>query len=310
VSFNLKILFALMKESTKIMIRKHGWRVDRAIHNYIYFVFYYPYVKGFHIFAKLVNKYLTWFKPLVPITRAIMNRYHAKVLSFGDTKKIFSINQDITAISNQNKKIVPFDYAYRIIFEQADYIAVMDCPCKKSMNAPKDRILSCLAVGKALASFWLDHCQKYNPRKISQGEAIDLIKRFRKMGYITQAFFKVATGGSTGVICNCHPDTCVSLYGTKVSKELNENLSQSVESGYSVRRDESKCKNCGTCAKTCHFGAIVIKDEVRLYNKNTCWGCELCVENCPNGALTLYMDSDKSVPLDIDLIKEHFADYR
>jgi ferredoxin len=299
-----------VKESTKIMIRKHGWRVDRAIHNYIYFVFYYPYVKGFHIFAKLVNKYLTWFKPLVPITRAIMNRYHAKVLSFGDTKKIFSINQDITAISNENKKIVPFDYAYRIIFEQADYIAVMDCPCKKSMNAPKDSILSCLAVGKDLASFWLDHCKKYNPRKISQEEAIDLIKRFRKMGYITQAFFKVATGGSTGVICNCHPDTCVSLYGTKVSKELNENLSQSVESGYSVRRDESKCKNCGTCAKTCHFGAIVIKDEVRLYSKNTCWGCELCVENCPNGALTLYMDSDKSVPLDIDLIKEHFADCR
>jgi hypothetical protein len=23
---------------------KHGWRYDRAIHNYIYFVFYYPYV--------------------------------------------------------------------------------------------------------------------------------------------------------------------------------------------------------------------------------------------------------------------------
>ena len=299
-----------MKESTKIMYRKHGWRVDRAVHNYIYFVFYYPYVRGFHIFVNIVNRYLTWCRPLVPITRAIMNRYHAKVLSFGDTKKIFSIDEDITAISKENKKIVPFDYAYKIIFKEADYIAVMDCPCKKSMNAPKDRILSCIAVGKGLATFWLDHCQKYNPKKISQEEAINLIKRFRKMGYITQAFFKVATGGSTGVICNCHPDTCVSLYGTMVTKKLNENLSQSAESGYSVRVDETKCKRCGTCAKTCHFGGIEIKNEVRVYNKNRCWGCELCVENCPNGALSLYMDSDKSVPLDIDLVKEQFGDKR
>lgn len=52
-----------MKESTKVMIKKHGLRVDRAIHNYVYFVFYYPYVKIILVFLGLL-KYLTWFKPL------------------------------------------------------------------------------------------------------------------------------------------------------------------------------------------------------------------------------------------------------
>ena len=34
-----------MKESTKKVFKLHGWRVDRAIHNYIYFTFYDLYVK-------------------------------------------------------------------------------------------------------------------------------------------------------------------------------------------------------------------------------------------------------------------------
>ncbi len=293
-----------MKESTKAIYKKHGWRIDRAIHNYFYFVFYYPYVKAVYIFLTLVEEYLTWFKPLGPVARAMFNRYHAKVLSFGDTKKIFSINEDITSVSKENKKIIPFDYAYKIIFQEADYIAIMDCPCKKSMNAPEDTIHSCLAVGRQLATFWLDHCGKYNPQKITQQEAINLIRRFRKMGYVNQAFLKVATGGSTGVICNCHPESCVSLYATMVTRKLNGYLSQSVESGYSVRHGSERCERCGKCAEICHFGAIEIKDGAWTYDKNACMGCELCVENCPNGALSLYQDPDKSLPLDIDLVKD------
>ena len=34
-----------MRESTKVLMKKHGWRFDRAIHNYLYFAWYYPYVK-------------------------------------------------------------------------------------------------------------------------------------------------------------------------------------------------------------------------------------------------------------------------
>jgi ferredoxin len=37
-------------------------------------------------------------------------------------------------------------------------------------------------------------------------------------------------------------------------------------------------------------------------------GCGLCTEHCPTGALKLYVDSDKPVPLDIDLVKEQYAD--
>jgi ferredoxin len=32
-------------------------------------------------------------------------------------------------------------------------------------------------------------------------------------------------------------------------------------------------------------------------------GCELCVEACPNGALSLLADPDKPLPLDMDFVK-------
>ncbi len=296
-----------MKESTRAMFRKHGLRADRAVHNYIYYVFYYPYVKAFQVILSFVDKYLTWFKLLTPISRAMVNRYHGKVLSVEDTRKILTLNQDISAVSRRNRKMIPFDYAYKVIFEEPETIAVMDCPCKVAWNAPEETIRSCLAVGRQTADFWMDHCGKYNPMKITQEEALDLVTRLRETGHITQAFFKVATGGRTGVICNCHPDTCMSLYGTSVLQKLSKDLSQTAESGYSVKHDPDRCDLCGTCVDTCHFDAIEITDRVRSYDKDKCWGCELCVERCPNNAISLFVDTDKSVPLDLDLVRERYT---
>jgi len=180
----------------------------------------------------------------------------------------------------------------------------MDCPCKLAYGAAPETINSCLAVGKGVASFWLEHGEKYHARKITQAEALDLIKRLRKQGHITQAFFKVATGGSTGVICNCHPDTCVSLRASSITRHIRPDLSQSIESGYSVTCTVEKCKLCGTCVTSCHFGAVRIIDGVRIYDAAACLGCGLCVEDCPNKALKLYADDAKSRPLDMDAVRD------
>jgi ferredoxin len=126
----------------------------------------------------------------------------------------------------------------------------------------------------------------------------------------------VATGGSTGVICNCHPDTCVSAKTTLFARRFNKDLGQTVESGYLINHDEDKCELCGTCIETCHFGATELKDGMRAYNKDKCMGCELCAEHCPNGALSIYVDPvsknfysdpDRSLPLDLDLVRERFV---
>ncbi len=293
----------MIKDSTKAMFRKHGWRVDRFIHNYFYFLFYYPYVKISSMIVRSL-KYLSWFKPLGFIGKMVFNRYHSKVLSRQDTVKIFTLHEDLRMISDENKRIIPFKYAHKIIFQQPDFIVVMDCPCKKSMNAPKEDLNSCLAVGKNIGSFWLEHCQKYNPKKISQSEALAVIDHFRKKKHITQAFFKVATGGSTGVICNCHPDTCVSLQATKFAKRIDPSLTMTAHSGYTVIYDPHKCRGCGKCADQCSFNAVQFRNGNRHYVSSLCLGCGLCVDACAEQAISLVVDPEKSLPLDVTAIKQ------
>ena len=137
----------------------------------------------------------------------------------------YSILMKISVLTvMQNKRIVPFKYAHKILFTDPEFIVVMDCPCKKALGDKEENINSCLFVGSGTGKFWLDRCKKYHPRRVTQQEALDLIKTFRKKGYITQAFFKVATGGSTGVICNCHPDTCVALEATALTRKIDPRI--------------------------------------------------------------------------------------
>ncbi|HSV95913.1 MAG TPA: hypothetical protein VLM75_03150 [Spirochaetota bacterium] len=104
---------------------------------------------------------------------------------------------------------------------------------------------------------WVERLgKKYNAGKIFQEEALSIVERFRGMGYVTQAFFKVATGGSTGAVCNCHPDTCVSLKATGSPCRFEPGLSMAADAGYGASRIAAKCRLCGGCAKVCRFGAI------------------------------------------------------
>jgi len=193
-----------MRASTKALVAKHGRRIDRAIHNYLYFSFYYPYVKFVYQPFAFLAKYLSWFKPLSPVIKVAFARYHAEVISG-------------------------------------------DCPCKKSLNAPEWTINSCIGVGRKTSQFWLDRCgKKYHARKIFQKEAIDLVKNFREKGYVTQAFFKVATGGSAGIICNCHIGTCVSLQATCFARRQVDRSRLWRRGGQSGRKPSSPYEDHGS----------------------------------------------------------------
>ena len=177
------------------------------------------------------------------------------------------------------------------------------------MKDPCQPVASCIAVGRPVVDFWLEHCDKYNVRRITREEALDIIKECRATGHINQAFFKVASGGSMGLICNCCPKCCVSMKATALAQKIKggEDISQYVASGYKVNHDADKCKLCGDCAAVCHFKAIELKEGKWVYHEQACMGCELCVESCKQGALTLAWDETGLIPLDIDLVKEKLS---
>jgi len=295
-----------MKKSTKEILKLHGWRVDRAIHYYIYFTCYRIYVRLASLLTRMVVKTLSWFRPASLIPRFIFDRYHAKVVTGGDVKKILSLDEDLVLGPDKTRRIIPFKYANKIIFREPEHIAVMDCPCKLNQGDSCQPVSCCIAVGRPMVDFWLEHCEAYHVRKISREEALDIIREKRKTGHITQAFFKVATGGLTAVFCNCCPKCCVSLEATRLSRKIKgaEKVSMNAASGYRVVHDAGACKRCGECARICPFEAIEVRGEAREYREDLCLGCGLCVEKCPQGALSLALDEDGLYPLDIDLARE------
>lgn len=294
-----------MKKSTITILKKHGLRFDRFIHHYVYFTFYHSYIRA-AVFLFGLLEHLTWCKPLAAPIDAIYERFHAKFISWEDTRKILTLDEDLSAVSDKNKRIIPFKYANKIVFNDPTHIAVMDCPCKATMP-PYESVNCCIAVGREITSFWLEHCEKYNVRKINQVEALDIVSAFRKTGHVTQAFFKVATGGSTGVICNCRPECCISLKASRITQKLHPDLVQTASSGYSVQLDLENCQSCGDCIVNCHADALKMGEHGLVYDRDACFGCGLCVEFCPNGVLSLYQDSDKPLPLDVDLVRAEFA---
>jgi len=288
-----------VKPSTVDILKRHGWRLDRAAHNFVYFYFYVPYVKSALYGTRFIAKYLSWIKPIKYIGQMVFERYHAKVLSVNDINQILTLNQTLYLDPQNYKRIIPFKYANKVIFKDPTLIAVMDCPCKITNNAPCRPINACIAIGQDFAPLWLEHCKKYNARQISQSEALDIIKTLRASGHVTQAFLKVATGGLTGVICNCCPKCCVCMESSRLSKKFDPNLTMIAPSGYIAVHDAQKCTNCGICADICPFDAIEIQNGTYCYDQDKCMGCELCVEKCPNQALQLSRSDCDTLPLDL-----------
>ncbi len=293
-----------MKKSTFDLFKRHGLRIDRALHNWIYFVFYNPYVKSSFVATKFIDKHLTWLKPIGWAAGAVFERYHSKVLSVSDVNKILSLEKDLHLGPDEHKQVIPFKYANKVIIREPELIAVMDCPCKIARGADCKPVAACMAIGRDFAPLWLEHCKHNNARQVSREEAQEIIRTLRASGHVQQAFLKVGTGGLTGVICNCCPDCCVSMEANRVAQKINSKLNMNAESGYSVKREAKLCQACGKCVESCPFGAASMENGKPVYDKALCMGCELCVENCPNKALSLYADPEKVLPLDIELLKE------
>ena len=59
-----------------------------------------------------------------------------------------------------------------------------------------------------------------------------------------------------------------------------------------IRRDETKCFQCGACTGICPVGALAINrpDMAVVFLPEKCTGCELCVVGCPVRAMEISFD--------------------
>lgn len=214
--------------------------------------------------------------------------YHSKVVKLDDAEALVSVTRDISLTNLE--AVIPYKHARDIILKNPDHIAVINCPCRATKENPCQPIDVCIAVGEPFVSFMLEH-KTNNPRKLTQEEAVEILKAEDDRGHVHTAWFKDAMGDRFYAICNCCKCCCGGM------RAFLMGVPMIAPSGYVCEISED-CNGCGDCAEFCQFGAISLNEQAEVvYEK--CMGCGVCETKCPVSAISLKRDPAKGEPLDI-----------
>lgn len=278
----------LMRSSTWAGLKANGLRNLlnlNALHMYIYGRWTGPYLKylsKYH-FPRLSDRKLKKWD----------DNYHAKILTHDHAEAIIMLDRDIERQGME--QIIPYPTARDIIIQSPPDIVAYECGCRYFSSKPCEPTQVCLVIGKPFTDFALEH----NPdksRRISQSEALQILREEHERGHIHSAWFKDALLDRFFSICNCCKCCCAGIERMK-----KYGYSAIVSSGFVSRVDNSNCNSCGICADACPFDAISVENTA-VIDWNRCMGCGVCTSKCPSESITLVRDEKKGIPMDVRML--------
>lgn len=219
--------------------------------------------------------------------------YHGKVVPLDEAGKLVTVNQNVTLKNLEH--VVPYLVARDIVLKNPDSIAVLQCPCRTARQKPCTPLDVCLIVGEPFAGFMLEHHPE-KARRITPGEAVEILRAEDQRGHVHHAFFKDAMLGRFYAICNCCKCCCAAMQAHRGGTPML------ATSGYTAVVDQSRCVACRTCEKYCQFEAIAYIDGRKSVNYERCFGCGVCVQKCPQQAIALTRDPMRGIPLELDVL--------
>jgi ferredoxin len=152
-----------------------------------------------------------------------------------------------------------------------------------------------MPIGQPFVDFILEH-HPQSSRRLTQAEALDLLRAEHERGHLHSAWFKDAMLSRFYAICNCCKCCCGGIEAM-----VKYGIPMMASSGYVAQVDETLCVACDTCKDACPFGAIQV-DGTAVVKWEACMGCGVCVGQCPNKAMSLVRDEKKGVPFDVRLL--------
>lgn len=286
-----------LRRSTWKGMRAIGWRnlfTLKTVHAYIY--------------GRWTNQYINLLiNYIIPRTNIrhrqhLADNYHGKVLTAEQAQAIITLNLSIPL--RDLDQIIPYPMARNLVLNGPPEIAVYECPCRHASVKHCQPTQVCMIIGQPFVDFVLEH-NPQNSRRLTQDEALEVLKGERERGHVHSAWFKDVAMDRFFAICNCCQCCCA---GIKAMTRYG--IPALASSGYVCRLDRDLCLACGICVRACSFGALSLEEEGGLaVNGELCMGCGVCVEQCPHQALTLVRDERKGMPLDIRMLaQEHTSE--
>ena len=226
------------------------------------------------------------------------DRTHFKVLTPGDARSIVTLDEKVSIQTNE--QVIPFTTARDIILEGPPEIVAYECGCRASSPNPCEPTQVCIVIGQPFVDFILRH-HPQTSRRISQVEALEIIRSEHRRGHVQTAWFKDICFGRFYALCNCCKCCCIGIQAL-----TKHNIPMAAPSGYAARVDDGACSGCGECVDACVFEAIRLDGHASVIWE-TCMGCGVCVEACPSGALSLEKDERKGEPMDLQRLAGHIT---
>jgi NAD-dependent dihydropyrimidine dehydrogenase PreA subunit len=174
------------------------------------------------------------------------------------------------------------------MIDAAEQIIVETCDCRR-LGQNCDRPVEVCIWFDDLAQRALDRGQG---RILEKDEAKELVRWADRKGLMHTGDDRWRERGLTAV-CNCCSCDC---YPFRAAQELGAKGAWP-RSRFIAVYDEGSCNLCGSCVRRCHFDAFYhdgstltvggkSKQQVR-YDPERCWGCGLCANTCPSGAIIM-----------------------
>jgi Na+-translocating ferredoxin:NAD+ oxidoreductase subunit B len=175
-------------------------------------------------------------------------------------------------------EVLPYERASQIL-EQAQDWGVQDCICRKQQKL----------LGKG-CEHAVEACMVFGPlpgslagrpgtRRLTKEEAYDLLRQTEEAGLVHTVGNRQK---DLNYICNCCTCGCAILRALATFGQAG-----AAHSDFRSVVDEKACAGCELCVERCQFGALTVTDGVCRVNAFKCFGCGLCVASCPDGALSL-----------------------
>jgi NAD-dependent dihydropyrimidine dehydrogenase PreA subunit len=271
----------LMMRSTPAFFRAAGgWRA--RLHAYIYGRWTGPYVDF------LLNKTpsggggagAAW----------LAEHYHGKVLTHDHAEAIVTLDRPIE--ERDLEQIIPFQHARKLVLDGPPDVAAYECYCRHARVEHCQPTQVCMVIGKPFVDFVLEH-HPDTARRLTQQEAVDLLREEHERGHLHSAWFKDAMGDRFYSICNCCKCCCGGI------QSMRGGVRMMASSGYVAEIDGELCGHCEVCAEVCPFDAISSGDDGMVRDWEKCLGCGACEVKCANHAIRMVRDERKGIPLDV-----------